>query len=156
MDNAGTRHVDDVRHVVQQSVEQGAIGVPGSRVHHQSSRFVDDQDLLVFVDDIQRDILSNPLTLGFLLGLERQQGTTMDDVARTQHRTVNRHQPLFNPGRQTRTRVLGKQECGDLIEALTAHFIGHLGVQFNDLLINRGHARQQRGSSLWFRLHACG
>ena len=53
------------------------------RVHHKPGRLVDDQDVLVFVDDVQFDVLRHPLALGFLLGVQRQQGAAMDDVART-------------------------------------------------------------------------
>uniref|UniRef100_A0A0N5A5U5 Transposase n=1 Tax=Parastrongyloides trichosuri TaxID=131310 RepID=A0A0N5A5U5_PARTI len=71
----------------------------GSRVHHKPGRLVDDQDVLVFVDDVQFDVLRHPLALGFLLGVKRQQGAAMDDVARThdvaidghRHRDASRH-----------------------------------------------------------------
>ncbi|MCY1562913.1 hypothetical protein D9M68_1003770 [compost metagenome] len=68
MDDARARHIDDIRHVVQQGVEQGAIGMPGSRVHHQARRLVDHQQLVVFIDDIQLDVLGDPFALGLLLG----------------------------------------------------------------------------------------
>jgi hypothetical protein len=72
--DTGARHIDDVRHVVQQGVEQGAISVAGSRVHHQARRLVDHQDVVVFIDDVQLDVLGDPFALGFLLGSQLKNG----------------------------------------------------------------------------------
>lgn len=152
VDDAGTRDIDDVRYVVQQCVEQGAIGVASSRVDHKPSGLVDHQDVVVFIDDIQLDVLGHPLALGFLLGVERQQRTAVDDIARTQDSAIHRQAPLLDPGGQARARVLSEQLGGDLVEALPAQFGRHLCAKLNDL----GHARISGRHSLWFRLHACG
>ncbi len=152
VDDAGTRYVDDIRHMVQQCVEQGAIGVARSRVDHQPGRLVDHQDVVIFIDDIQLDVLGQPLALGFLLGLEGQQRAAIDDIARTQDGAINRQAPLLDPGGKARARVLSEQLGGDLVEALPAQFGRHLCAKLNDL----GHARISGRHSLWFRLHACG
>lgn len=98
VNDACTRYVDDIRHVVQQSIEQGTIGVACGRVNHQPCGLVDYQDVLVFIDDIQLDILGHPLALGFLLGLKGQHRAAMDDIAWTQDCAVNRQAPLLDPG----------------------------------------------------------
>ncbi len=38
----------------QQAVEQGSRPVAGRRVHHQASRLVDDQQVLVLIDHVQQ------------------------------------------------------------------------------------------------------
>ena len=137
MHDTGTRHVDDVRHVVQQGIEQGAVGMARRRVDHQPGRLVDHQDLVVFVDDIQLDVLGHPFTLGFLLGVEGQDGATVDDIARAQYRAVDRQAAVLDPRGQARARVLGEELGGDLVEALAPQFGRDLCAKLNDL----GHAR---------------
>ncbi len=78
--DAGTRDIDDVRHMVQQGIEQRAVGVTGSRVHHQTGWLVDDEDLVVFVNNVELDVLSDPFTLGLLLGNQLENSATMHDV----------------------------------------------------------------------------
>ena len=43
-----------IRAVRQQPVDQGAVGMPGRRMHHQTSGFIQDDHLRVFVKDIER------------------------------------------------------------------------------------------------------
>ena len=88
--------------MVKQCVEQGAVGVAGGRMDHQAGRLVDDQDMVVFIDDVQLDVLGNPLALGFLLGLKRQHGAVVDDVARAHDLAIDGQQALFDPGGQAR------------------------------------------------------
>ena len=128
MHDTGARHIDDVRHMVQQGIEQGAIGMPGSRVHHQPSRLVDHQQVIVLVNDVQRDILRHPLTLGFLFGFQLQHRTEVHHIARTQYRAVDSQAPFLDPAGQARTRVFSKELCSDLIKALTAHLERHFGT----------------------------
>ncbi len=137
VDNARARHVDDIRHMVQQRIEQGATGMPGSRVHDQAGRLVDHHDLVVFVDDVQLDVFGHPLALGLLFGLQNEQRAAMDGISRAHDRTIDRQAALFDPRSKPRTRVLGEQLGGDLVEALTAQFGRYLCAKLNDL----GHAR---------------
>jgi len=137
VDDTGARYVDDVRHVVQQCIEQCPAGMPGGRVHNQPGRLVDHHDMVVFVDDIQLDIFGDPLALGLLLGLKDKLRATMDEVSRAHHGTIDRQAAFFDPRSQPGTRVLGEQLGGDLVEALTAQFGRDLCAKLNDL----GHAR---------------
>ena len=98
MHDPRTRYIDDVRYVVQQGIEQSAVGMPGSRVHHQAGRLVDDQDVIVFVNDVQGDVLGDPLTLGFLLGSQFQDGTTMHNVTGAYDASVHSEAAVFDPG----------------------------------------------------------
>jgi hypothetical protein len=61
-------------------------------VHHQARRLVDHQDVVVFIDDVQLDVLGDPFALGFLLGSQLKNGATMNDVSRADDRpsTVRR------------------------------------------------------------------
>ncbi len=137
VNDTGARYVDDIWHVVQQRVEQRTAGMPGSRVHNQPGRLVDHHDVFIFVDDIQFDIFCDPLTLGLLLGFQDKLRTTMDDVSRAHDCAIDRQAALFDPRSKPRTRILGEQLGGDLVEALTAQFGRYLCAKLNDL----GHAR---------------
>ncbi len=137
VDDTGARYVDDVRHVVQQCIEQSPAGMPGGRVHNQPGRLVDHHDMVVFVDDIQLDIFGDPLALGLLLGLQDKLRAAIDEVSRAHHGTIDRQAAFFDPRSQPGTRVLGEQLGGDLVEALTAQFGRDLCAKLNDL----GHAR---------------
>ena len=106
--DTGARHIDDVRHVMQQSVEQRAIGVACCGVNHQTGRFVDHQNLIVLVDDIKLNILRQPFTLGFLLGNKIQNGAAMHDVTRTQNSAIHSQAAVFDPGGKARARVLSE------------------------------------------------
>ena len=85
---------------------------------HGVEEGVEHQDLLVLVHDVQRDILRNPLALGFLLGAKRQNSATMDDVARAQNSPINGQMTVLDPAGQARTGVLIEELSGDLIETL--------------------------------------
>ncbi len=137
VDDTGARHVDDVWHVVQQGIEQGTAGMAGGRVHNQPGRLVDHHDMVVFVDDIQLDVFCDPLALGLLFGLQDKHRATIDGVSRAHDGTIDRQAALFDPRSKPRTRVLGEQLGGDLVEALTAQIGRYLCAKLNDL----GHAR---------------
>ncbi len=47
--------------MVQQAVEQGACRVAGSRMHDESRRLVDDDEVVILVEDIQVDLLGGIL-----------------------------------------------------------------------------------------------
>ncbi len=108
MHDAGTRNIDDVRHMVQQGIEQRAVGMTGSRMHHQTRRLVDDEDLVVFIDDVELDVLSNPFTLGLLLGNQLENSATMHDVAGAQYASVHSQAAVLDPGGKARARVLSE------------------------------------------------
>lgn len=156
MDDAGTRHVLEPRHMVQQGVEQCAIGMPSSWMHHQSGGLVQHQQVIVLEDDIQLDVLGYPLALRLLLGIQLQQSAAVHDVARTQHAAVNGEEPVLDPAGKAGAGVLGKELRSDLVETLPAQFGRHFGAELNDVLGIGRHARERRGRSLWFQLRACG
>ena len=62
MDDAGPHHAADARQrgaaMGDQRVDQRACVVAGGRMHHHADRLVDDDQVLVFKDDIERDRLA--------------------------------------------------------------------------------------------------
>ena len=59
MNNAGPVRAPDLqfRFVKEQSVDQCSRGITRPWVHHEPGRFVQDDDVIVFVQDVQRDVL---------------------------------------------------------------------------------------------------
>ena len=59
-----------VAHGVQQTVDQGIILVTGSRMHNQALGFVDHQQIIVFIGDVQLHFGGNDVHLfGFGNGI---------------------------------------------------------------------------------------
>ena len=88
MDDAGAQLAADatqVRHVMQQGVDQRSRRVPGARVHHHPARLVDDDEIGVLVENRERDILRFGRCRGgrgnddgnAIAGLHRQIGTRL-------------------------------------------------------------------------------
>ena len=48
----------DVAAMGDQGVDQRAVGIAGGRMHDEARRLVDDDEVLVLVDDLQRDVLA--------------------------------------------------------------------------------------------------
>ncbi|MNH47096.1 hypothetical protein D3C79_1101710 [compost metagenome] len=77
-------------------------------MHHQARRLVDHQDVVVFVDDIQGYVLSDPFALSFLLGSQLKDGAAVDDVSRADNRPIHSQAAVFDPGGKARARVLSE------------------------------------------------
>ncbi len=129
--------------VVQQGIEQGAVGMPGGRVHDQTGWFVDHQQVFVFIDDVQFDVLRDPLALSFLLGIQYQRRASMHGVARTRHGAIDGQATFLDPGGKARTGELAKQLRSHLVEALTALFKGDNGLELDQLFVYRSHLQNQ-------------
>ncbi len=56
--------------MVEQGIDERAVWMPRRRMDHQASRFVDDDQMLIFENDIQRNILR--------LGLIRSRGRDVE------------------------------------------------------------------------------
>jgi hypothetical protein len=50
-------NVGQLRRVLQQRVKQRAVPITAARMYHQTRRFVDDHQVRVFENDVNRDIL---------------------------------------------------------------------------------------------------
>ena len=51
------RHIGDRRIVVQQRIQHSTVRVARARMHNQIARFVNHEDVIIFVNDIERNIL---------------------------------------------------------------------------------------------------
>ena len=47
--------------VIEQSIDQGPVGIACSRVDDHAAGLIDDDDVLIFIDDIQGDVLRDHL-----------------------------------------------------------------------------------------------
>jgi len=66
-----------IAHVPGYGVDQRAREVAGSRMHHHTGRFVDHHQIIVLVDNVQRDVLRDDA--GVVLGMVEHE---CDDIAR--------------------------------------------------------------------------
>ena len=60
MHNARTDNTVDARQIlamIQQRIHQRTAVIAGSRMHHHAARLIDNHDILILIDDIQRNIL---------------------------------------------------------------------------------------------------
>ena len=58
--DTGAGHLGDGGVAVQQGVENGAIRRAGTRVNHQTGWLVDHQNVFIFIDDVELDVLGIP------------------------------------------------------------------------------------------------
>ena len=124
MDDAGARHANQLRAVMQQAVEQRAGPVARTRVHDEARRLVDDHDVVVFVHDgeihrfrRERRVFRRSLwhdDNGFI---------AIGRVLAPGRFTVNRDVAAFEPLLQAAARELGHEAGHYLVEALAAVFL---------------------------------
>ena len=100
MDNPGTRQIGQLGGVMQQAVLQRAIPIAGRRVHDESCRLVDNQQIIIFKYDLQRNILRDAGDLRFDDGREPQTIAQADLVARSALFVVHPDPALARPGLQ--------------------------------------------------------
>ena len=106
-------------------------------MYHQSSGLVNHQNLIIFVDDIQRDIFCLPVAFGRQLGLQLQRFTADQLIAATAHFAVHQQLAIFDPLLQARTGIIGKEFGGNLVEATVAHVEGNFCAVCN-LSVHKG------------------
>ena len=133
MDDAGTRHLGQFRRVVQQSIEQGAVLMAGSRMHDKAGRLVDHQQRVVFINDVQIDGFGLPLALNLALGIQLQPLTTQHNVTGALDLTIDQQTAVLDPALQAGTGIVGEQLRGHLVQALTTRFRADLCGQTNTI-----------------------
>ena len=124
MHDACPGHLGQFRGMVQQGVEQGAILMPGRRMHHQAGGLVDHQQCVVFIDDIQLDVFRLPVTLHFPLGIQFQQFAAVEDIPWPNLLAVHQQAAILDPALQPGTGMAGEQLGCHLVKALTTAFKG--------------------------------
>ncbi len=87
---------------MQQRIQHSTVRVARTRVHNQITWFVDDQDVVIFIDDIERNILRFKTHVFLDLNIDRDGFAAknfffrlVDDVAVYQHALVK--DPFFYP-----------------------------------------------------------
>ena len=98
--------------VKQQAIEQSACPVACGRMHHQTRRFVNHNDSVVFVHHIQINVFGDK-SRGFHA---RHDGDTdffrtYQFVFRLRRHTIDDDQAIFNPSGDAAARVIGEQLC---------------------------------------------
>ena len=71
-----------------QRIHQRSRGVSGGRMHHEPCRLVDDDDVLVLIDDVERDVFSRRLGLLGLGHVHHDQVARIDAMARIKDRAA--------------------------------------------------------------------
>ena len=91
--------------------------IAGARVHHQAGRFVKHQQLLILVDDIQRQYLGAHGGVGIEPGLDHDLLAALYAIAGARRLTLEPHHPVPDPTLQARPRVLRQRDSQRLIQA---------------------------------------
>ena len=93
VDNPGPRHLLKLRRMVQQAVHECAARVTRSRVDNQPSRFIDDQQVLILVHDVQLYGLWLRAYLALYNGLELNGFAAGNGMARAFWTALDRDRP---------------------------------------------------------------
>ena len=96
----------------QQADDEGAAVMASGRMHHQSRGLVQHDHMLIFMQDIQREILGDPLDT--VLSLRRQQQLIIhgDLVARFGGALITLQTPGFDPLSQpTAGKIREQRRC---------------------------------------------
>ena len=94
----------EIVHVVQQGVDQGAALVARRRVDHHARRLVDDDQILVLVDDRERQILGRGRRLDRLGNLDRDLLSGLDRLVRLRRVSCDQHGALLDQPLKLRPR----------------------------------------------------
>ena len=84
------RHAINTRAVTEQGIQQGAAGITGTRVNNQASGLIDHDNIVVFIDDIQRYRLGLKTPLGLQLRLQGQHVAFVNFVPRAAAAVIGR------------------------------------------------------------------
>lgn len=133
MHDPGARERRQIRGMTEQGILQGPIAMSGGRMDHQPRRLVDDQDLLVLEEDIQRDGLRQTLVARLEHGIEMDELTGADLVARAPWQTVDPDLTGLDPVLQTTARELGQRGRKHLIETPLGPIGHHPDLMANPL-----------------------
>ena len=112
----------ELREVMEQGVDEGSVMDTGSSMDGHAGRLVDDDDVGVFVDDVERDVFGSG-------GQGRQvSGVDVDHVGGAEELRgfggllIDEDATVFGPGLQAGTRDSGELPLQEMIETLTGGF----------------------------------
>lgn len=112
MDNSAARQLVEPRIMMQQGVLQCSVRMPRSRVHDQASWLIDDDQMLVLEDNLQRDRLRHTVAARLNQGLNLHLLSTMDAILRPRLAAIDQHPTLLDPDLQTAAREC-RQQLGE-------------------------------------------
>src|SRR5690625_91619 len=126
--DARARQVGQRRIVVQQPVQQRAVGVAGARVHDQAGRLGQHQQVGILVADVQVHGLRAQGHFRLQLRLQDDDLAAVHALARYGGGAVDMHAAGLDPRRQPRSRIIGEHLRQSPIQALSGQDQGHLGL----------------------------
>lgn len=116
MNDPATGQLSEARSMVQERVLQGPIRMTRCRMHDQPGRLVDDNQVLIFKLDLQRDRLRQTITNALKQRLHQHLLGPAHAILRPRSVPVKQHPPLLDPGLQAASRERRQQLGEHLIE----------------------------------------
>ena len=113
-----TRQASQLRRVREQRIEQRPVPVAAARMNDEPRRLVQDEERLVLVHHVERDVLrteSEYLRIGFGVDLDALAAAQL--LPRNGGKPVERHVVIPHPARKAAARVLRQQAGEDLIQS---------------------------------------
>jgi outer membrane protein assembly factor BamD len=143
MNDARTRQCGLGPEAVKKSVQQRARPIPGSRMHHQTSPLVDNQQIPIFMDHLELDRLGGKCRVGLeRLGLHQQGFDTDQSVPPAEHALIPADRAQFDPALQSRARELRQALREETVKPLAC---GARRRQFEQVCARFRRARLRRG-----------
>ena len=119
VDDPRPRHCFQPRVKIQQGVYQGSVGVAGARVHDQSDRLVDHQEIIALIHDLKRDVLG-PIDSPWLQRLANQYLLAAGQLlSRAGRLAIQEHIAAFYPLLDAAPGKLRKHSGQDLVQTKT-------------------------------------
>ena len=109
--------VAELGEVETQGVDQRAGPVALGRMHHHVGRLVHDRQIIVLIEDIERDVLRHRRRMGRLRRRDADLVAVTDAVAGLGRLAVDRHAGRFNDALHDGAAQVGKQAGEVLVEA---------------------------------------
>ena len=103
-----------------QGIHERAPGVAGRRMHHQSGRLVDDDQMIVLVDDGEGDVFALQRRIGRRRHLDADRLAWFDSASRLQYRpAVDADLPVPDQRLHSRSAEVGQARGEQVIEPAT-------------------------------------
>ncbi len=113
--------------MVQQGIDQCAVGVARPWMHHEACGLIHHEHVLVFKQDFQRDVLGTmPVFAIEALGIERQSLATKDFVFGFHYLTIDGEGALTQPTGEFRAGIVRQQRSSRFINALACQRSGYI------------------------------
>ena len=122
-----------------QRVDQGAGPVPGSRMHDQILGLVDDNNVVVLIDDLERDRLRRRFSRLRCGDIEQDRGGGIDAMVRIADRVaIDRHGAILDQRLEPAARQFGDMAREHAVEPFAGVSLGS-----NDRFLRHGKRHAQ-------------